>query len=100
MTNAIHGIANGMGEVAIEEQEFKNAVGSHIGCINLAIRLKRRAAAQQSHLLEILVASMLAFRRTGQPRLVHLKQRGNRVRALQVAAKTDKLPTLTMNHRD
>ena len=71
--DAVDGVANGMGEVPIEEQEFENPVGGDVGGVDLAIGLERRAAAEKTNLLEVLVAGMFSFRRAEEIGLVDLE---------------------------
>ena len=87
-----------MREFAIEQQELKNPVSGDIGCVHLAVGFKCRAAAQQTDMLEVLMAGVLAFRRAEQIRLIDLEQRGRCVCALKVAAQPYKLPSLAVNH--
>ena len=96
--DAVDGIANGVGEVAVEQQKFEDAVGGDVGGVDLAIGFECRAAAQKAHLLEVLVAGVLAFGSAEEIGLVDLEQGGGGVGALEVAAETDELPALAVNH--
>ena len=86
------------GKVAIEEQEFENAIGRDVGGVDLAVGLEGGAAAQQADQLEVLVAGVLALGRAEEFGLVDLKQGGGGVGALEVAAEADELPALAVNH--
>src|SRR5580698_5130305 len=99
LTYSVDAIANGVGEIAVEEEKLKDSVGSEIGCVDLTIRLERRATAQQADLLKVLVACVLALVGIGKSRLVHLKQGGNGVGTLEIAAETNEMPSLTVKHR-
>ena len=98
LANAVDGVADGVGKVAIEQQKLENAIGSEIGGVDLAVGFEGRAAAQEADLLEILVAGVLALRRMRELRLIDLEQRGGGVGALKVAAEADELPALAVNH--
>ncbi len=63
LAHAIDGVADGVGEIAIEQKEFEDAVGGEVGGIDLAIGFEGRAAAQKADLLKILIAGVLALRR-------------------------------------
>ena len=60
-TPRIDAITNRVGKVAVQHQELKDAARSEICRVHLAIRLERRAAAQQSHQFQVLVAGVLAL---------------------------------------
>ena len=94
MRDAVDRIADGVGEIAIEEKEFEDAVGGDVGGVDLAIGFERGATAQQAHLLEILIAGVLPLRSAEQVGLIDLQQRGGGVGALQIAAEADELPSL------
>src|SRR5580704_10420268 len=96
--DAVDRIANGVREVAIEEEEFENAIGGHIGCVDLAVGLERGATTQKAHLLKVLDAGMLPLWGTEKIRLIHLEQRRRCVGALQISAETNELPSLPVNH--
>ena len=63
LADAVDAVANGVGKVAIEQEELEDAVGREIGGVDLAVGLECGAAAQQADLLKILVAGVLALRR-------------------------------------
>src|SRR5664279_4316777 len=88
-----------MGEVAVEKQEFKNAIGGDVRRINLTISLEGGAAAQQAHLLKIQRAGVVSLRYAEEFRLKHLKQSGGGVCPLKVAPKANELPPLAVDHR-
>ena len=98
MSDAVDAVANGVREVAIEEEELEDAVRGEIGGVHLAISFEGGAAAQQADLLEVLVAGVTPLRRAEQVGLIDLQQRGGGVGALEVAAQANELPALAVNH--
>ena len=68
VANAVDAIADGMRKIAIEQEEFQNAVGREIGCVDLAVGFKRSATTEQAYQFKILV--------TGVDALVFLKSSG------------------------
>src|SRR5579862_1709563 len=54
--DAIDRITNGVRKIAIEQQEFEDAIGGDVRSVDLAKGFKGGAAAQQADLLEILIA--------------------------------------------
>src|SRR5579872_2506713 len=56
LSNTVDGVTDGMGEIAIEEKKFEDAVGRHIGCVDLAIGFERGATTEKPDLLEVLLS--------------------------------------------
>ncbi len=61
LANAIDGVADGVGKVAIEQKEFEDAIGREIGGVDLAVGFKGCAAAEKADLLEVLIARVFAL---------------------------------------
>ena len=95
---AFDAVADGVGKVAVEEQEFKHAIGREIGRVDLAVRFKGRATAQQADELEIQVPGALFGGMLEQFGLKHFEQRGRCIGAFKVAAEANELPSLAVNH--
>ena len=68
LAHAVDAVADGVGKIAIEQQEFEDAIGGEIGGVDLAVGFERGAAAQQADQLQILVAGVLALRRLNRAR--------------------------------
>src|ERR1700686_86662 len=87
-----------MRKVAIEKQEFKNAIGSDIRRINLAIGLECGRTAQQAYLLKILRARVVSLGHAEQFGLKYLQQGGGGVGPFKVSPEANELPPLPMDH--
>src|SRR5277367_6215947 len=87
-----------MGELRVEQEEFKNLVRRDIRGIDLAVGFKGSATPQQAHPFLILLPLGGDLRSVKNFRLVKIQQIGNRGGALQVAAHLNKLPLLAVAH--
>ncbi len=62
LARAFDAIADSVGKVPVKEEKLENAIGRDIGRIDLAVGLKRGAAAQQPDQLKVEMASPLLGR--------------------------------------
>ena len=61
LANAIDGVADGVGKVAIEEEKFEDAIGREVGGVDLTVGFEGRAAAEKADLFKILIAGVFAL---------------------------------------
>src|SRR5215472_421891 len=89
----------GVRKLRIQQKELEDPLRRQIRRVHLAIRLKRRGAAQQPHPLQVLISHRPTIALRPEIAVIRIQQRRGRHRTLEISPHLDEVPAFAMRHR-